>query len=76
MTLIEFFNERISRLSMLDLKLSQAAAMCVMAILIKLFPQILRIDIWWFLLLAGLLYIKPLMAFYIRRPKNELNLNR
>jgi hypothetical protein len=67
MTINEFFKARISRLSMLDLKLAQGAAMCVMVIIIKLFPDILRIEIWWFLLFAALFGFKPLYVFYVKK---------
>ena len=43
MTLTEFFKARTARLNMLDIKLAQGAAMCVMVIIIKLFPDILQI---------------------------------
>ena len=68
MTMNEFFKERIARLSMLDIKLAQGAAMCVMVIIIKLFPDILRINIWMFLLFAAILGFKPLYVFYLKRP--------
>jgi hypothetical protein len=57
-------NERVKKLSILDVKLSQGAAMCLMLIIVKLFPQILCIDTGWFIALALLLAIKPLISFY------------
>ena len=54
---------------MLDLKLAQAAAMCVMVILVKLVPDILKINIWWFILLAVILGFRPIYVFYRRRPE-------
>ena len=52
---------------MLDIKLAQGAAMCVMVIIIKLFPDILQIEIWWFVLFAALLELKPLYVFYLKK---------
>lgn len=69
MTFSSFFRERLSRLNMLDLKLAQAAAMCVMVILVKLVPDILKINIWWFILLAVILGFRPIYVFYRRRPE-------
>ncbi len=67
MTLTEFFKARTARLNMLDIKLAQGAAMCVMVIIIKLFPDILQIEIWWFVLFAALLELKPLYVFYLKK---------
>jgi hypothetical protein len=64
MSLFISMNERAKKLSIFDIKLSQGAAMCLMLIIVKLFPQILRIDTGWFIALALLLAIKPLISFY------------
>ena len=63
----EYLNSRTSKLSMMDLKLSQGAAMCVALVIVKLFPAVLNIAIWWFLLAMVLLYVKPLYVFYFRK---------
>ncbi|MGB3340322.1 MAG: hypothetical protein WBB37_02440 [bacterium] len=64
MSIMKSMNECAKKLSILDIKLAQGAAMCLMLIIAKLFPQILRIDIGWFIALALLLAIKPLISFY------------
>ena len=63
----EYLNARTTRLSMTDLKLSQAAAMCGAVLIAKAFPPLLDISGWWFLLAMIGLYIKPLYVFYFRR---------
>lgn len=66
MSLIRNMNERVKKLGILDIKLAQGAAMSLMLIIVKLFPQILCIDIGWFIALALLLAIKPLISMYWR----------
>lgn len=64
MGLFKGMNERVKKLNIIDVKLSQGAAMCLMLIIVKLFPQILLIDIGWIIAIALLLAIKPLISFY------------
>lgn len=67
MKLLEFFNMRSRKLSIIDWKLAQAAAMCIAIVAVKLYPRVLDIDVLWLLLLAAVLYVKPLYVFYMRR---------
>ena len=62
----KFFDERARRLGILDTKLAQAAAIFFALIWVKLFPQILRVDLWWFVLLTGVCMIRPVMTFFGR----------
>lgn len=59
-----YFDERARRLGILDTKLSQAAAIFFALIVVKLFPRIMDVSIWWFVLLAVLCAIKPVITFY------------
>ena len=63
MSLLKDMNERAKNFKIWDIKLAQGAAMCVMLIIVKLIPQILEISIWWFVVLAILLGIKPMCSF-------------
>ncbi len=67
MTIIDFMNERSRRLSIFGWKLAQGASMCIALIVARLNPELLDVDIWWFVGLAGILYIKPLYVFYLRQ---------
>jgi hypothetical protein len=75
MWLLEFMNERSRRLSIIDWKMAQGAAMCIALFAAKLFPSILDINWYWLVAAAALLYVKPLYVFYLRRvtpaPANE-----
>jgi len=63
----EYFDTRARRLGILDTKLAQAAAICFALAIVKLVPQIMQLSIWWFVALAILCAIHPLMTFYVRR---------
>jgi hypothetical protein len=60
----KYFDRRARRLGILDTKLAQAAAIFFALIIVKLIPQIMTISIWWFVLLAIVCAIKPLISFY------------
>lgn len=66
MALFVWMNNRINRFSIIDIKLVQGAAMCVMLIIAKLIPQIMTISIWWFVVLAIVFAIRPMYVMYFR----------
>jgi hypothetical protein len=59
-----YFDKRAKRLGILDTKLAQAAAIFFALVIVKLIPQILDVNTWWFALLAILCAIKPLITFF------------
>ena len=67
MKIIAFFNERVKRLNIFDIKLAQLCAMCIILILARLIPQIMDIDIGWFILLLVLCAIRPMYVFFFKR---------
>ena len=64
-----YFDERAKRLGIMDTKLVQGAAMCVAVVIIKMFPGILNVSIGWFIVLAAILAIKPMMTFFGPGPR-------
>jgi len=66
MRIIHYFNQRVKKLTILDVKLSQIAAMCMVLIAVKIIPDILKINILWFVILLIVISIRPLYAFYIK----------
>lgn len=66
----KFFDERARRLGIVDTKLSQLAAICVMLIIVKLVPQIMNLSIWWFVVLGIIFAVKPLITFYGKNTQN------
>jgi hypothetical protein len=67
MGIIEFFNERVKHLNIFDIKLVQGAAMCVMLIVVKIFPDIMKLSVGWFALFALLLALRPVYVFFLKR---------
>ena len=67
MKLITYMNDRIKRFTVFDIKLVQAAAMCVILIIVKLIPQILTISIWWFVVLLIVFAVRPLYLMYFSK---------
>ena len=66
MTMIELMNRRVRSLSLLDIKLAQGCAIFLTLILVKLIPEIISINMWWFIGLLFLCAIKPVYAFFSR----------
>ncbi len=66
MLFINFFNERVKRFTIFDVKLVQLWAIFLGLILVKLIPGILTINIWWFVGLAILSVIRPIWVILHR----------
>ncbi len=60
MKYIDNMNQRVKKMSIIDVKLAQGAAMFLVLIIVKLFPQIMGINIWWFVIALVACVIKPL----------------
>ncbi len=67
MKMIDNLNQRVKKLTIFDIKLAQTAAMFFALIVVKFFPQIMKINIWWFVVLGILVAIKPGYAFWIKK---------
>ncbi|MDH3216419.1 MAG: hypothetical protein OEN01_09035 [Candidatus Krumholzibacteria bacterium] len=65
MAMWEYFDTRARRLGILDTKLAQAASIFLALVVVKLVPQILEVNVLWFVLLAILCAIKPVLTFYV-----------
>ncbi len=69
MNIIQFFNNRIKRMNIFDLKLAQVAAALVMWIVIKLFPVLAKVDYVWLIIPIMLIAIR---LFYVVFAKKEV----
>jgi len=67
MGILKIMNERVKKLSIIDLKLAQGGAMFLVIILVKLIPEIMNINIWWFVTLLVICVIKPLYVCWIKK---------
>ena len=64
---IKYFNERVKHLSIFDVKLVQISAMAIALIIVKFVPDILNLNVWWFVALVILASLRPLYVFYVGR---------
>lgn len=67
MGIFENMNERVKKLTIFDIKLVQGCAMFVVLIIVKLIPQIMNINIWWFVVLLVMCAIRPMYVFFIKK---------
>lgn len=67
MKIIQDMNERVRTLNIFDIKLIQGCTMFMVLIIVKLIPQIMTINIWWFVILLVLCAIRPLYVFFIKK---------
>ena len=66
MKILDFFNQRIRRLNIFDVKLAQGAAIFLALVIVKLIPEILTIDIWWFIAITILCAVRPVYVFFLK----------
>jgi len=45
---MDYWNRQVKKFTIIDVKLAEGTAIAFTLILVKLFPQILTISIWWF----------------------------
>ena len=67
MGLYRYFDERAKTLGIVDLKLVQLGMIFFTLIIVSLFPQILNVDIGWFIALFVLCIIRPFYSFFFRK---------
>ena len=65
--IIDFFNGRVKRFTIFDVKLLQGIGIFVALILVKIFPQIMEINIWWFIALLLLFVTRPFYLVFLQR---------
>ena len=64
---IQYFNDRVKKFTIFDVKLAQGAAMFVALIVVKIFPEIMNLHVGWFIGLCILFALRPLYAMYIKK---------
>ncbi|MGB5659803.1 MAG: hypothetical protein WBO54_10015 [Thermoanaerobaculia bacterium] len=60
----EDMDRRARRLGILDTKLAQGAAVFFALTVVKLFPEVLTLSIWWFVGLSVACAIRPVVTFF------------
>ena len=66
MKIISFFNQRLKSFTIWDIKLAQLAAMFVLIILIRFIPQIITLNIWWYVAGCILAGIRPMYVMFFK----------
>ncbi len=64
---IQYFNNRIKKFTIFDVKLAQGAAIFFALIVVKIFPEIMRLHIEWFIGLSILFSLRPGYALFIKK---------
>ncbi|MCK5287504.1 MAG: hypothetical protein KAI91_07865 [Candidatus Omnitrophica bacterium] len=64
---IKSLNEKVKKLSFIDLKLAEYGIILGTIIIVKIFPQLLKINIGVLLILALVFLVKPLYSFWIKQ---------
>ena len=64
---VEYVNQRVKRFSFFDIKLVQGTTIFMILILVKLIPQIMEINILWFIVLLVICVIKPFYVFLFKK---------
>ena len=67
MLFIQFFNERVKRFDIFDIKLVQGIGIFMALIIAKLIPEIMEISIYWFVILLVLCIIKPAYVMFLKK---------
>jgi hypothetical protein len=66
MGLLEDMTRRVRRFDIIDVKLAQSVAFFLALVIAKLIPDIMDINIWWFVVLFVLCAIKPVYVFWFK----------
>jgi len=61
--LVEYWNRKVKRFTIWDVKLVQVASAMLMLIIVKVFPGIMNLDVWWFVAIA--LACVPRLAYVL-----------
>jgi len=67
MVFLEDMTRRVRRFDIIDVKLAQGAAMFFALIIAKLIPQIMSINVWWFVALLVICAVKPFYMFWLKK---------
>ncbi len=63
---MDYWNRKVQRFTIVEVKLAQGAAMAFMLIIVKLFPQIMTLNIWWFVAAVVLCALRPLHVMWLK----------
>ena len=64
---IDYWNRKVRKFTIFDVKLVQGAAMAFALIIVKLFPRIMTLSIWWFVALLVVCTARPCYVIWIKK---------
>jgi hypothetical protein len=64
---IDYWDRKVKKLGILELKMAQAATMGFTLIIVKIFPQILALSVWWFIALLVICAVPVHYAFWFKK---------
>ncbi|MBN2017021.1 MAG: hypothetical protein JW794_02640 [Candidatus Cloacimonetes bacterium] len=67
MKIIDYFNNRVQRLSIFDMKLAQLASALLIWIVIKVFPVLAKVDYFWLIIPLVLIATRLFYVFYVKK---------
>ena len=67
MLLLDEMTRRVKKFDIIDVKLAQVVAMFLALIIAKLIPDIMNINIWWFVALLIICAAKPFYMFWFKK---------
>jgi hypothetical protein len=62
---VDYWNGRVQRFTIVDVKLLQVGSMAGALVIVKWFPQIMNVSIWWFAVLCIICMLRPVYVFWI-----------
>lgn len=66
MSWIDYWNQKVRDFTIFDVKLAQGAAVGFILIIVKLFPQIMSLSIWWFVAFAVICALRPAYVVWVK----------
>ena len=66
MSMIDYWNRKVKKFTIFDVKLAQGAAMAFVLIIVKFFPQIMSLSVWWFVAFAVVCVLRPAYAMWVK----------
>ncbi len=66
MSMIDYWNHKVKKFTIFDVKLVQGAAMAFALIIVKFFPQIMNLSVWWFVAFAVVCALRPAYAMWVK----------
>jgi hypothetical protein len=63
---IDYWNRKVRKLTIVDLKLVQVASMAAILVVVKLAPQLVSLSIWWFVAVFAVCILRPAYVLWIQ----------